>query len=130
MTQATRCELWIGWRQRYEEEPAAELAIAQLEKLQPTELGYYEVPCGARREALFSRSERRGVVRWTLDFIRFDGEIPEDRTVYHYMRCAQSAIYWVAALGNSREAKAARRKALCLDEEDAKSKQLDLFAEA
>lgn len=98
--------------------------------MRPTALGYFEVPCGSRREALFSRSEIRGVVRWRLDFIRFDGEIPEDRTIYAYMPEAVAAILFVVAMGGGKEAKAARREIALLRDEEAKSRQFTLFADA
>ncbi len=96
-------ELWIG-SDRWEGPLDIETeAIAQLEKLEPAwETGLIEVSFGGDKEGLFSRSEWDGVVHWKLHFVRFDGLIPEDRTIRHYMPVAIAAIHAVVALGRAK----------------------------
>lgn len=107
-------------------------AIAQLERMAPGELGFVEVPFFGNREALFRRSEWGGMVRWGLDLIRFDGLVPEDRTIRRYLPVAHTAILTVIALGNGREATAARKE-LASERRAAEARlagyQLSLFGE-
>ena len=88
--------LWIGWRQRYEG-PIAEAVLNRLSREKPGHLGYVEISCGAIREALFSRMEIFGKVRWTLEFIREDGDVMALFPLYDHPAAVESALRVTAA---------------------------------
>jgi len=108
-------------------EEAEAAVIAQLEKLPFGELGYIEVPFGNKREALFSKYEFGGADHWQFCFIRFDGTIPEDRTIRSYMPQALAALRAVIALGDDRKAKRMKNEISTALEAEMQKRQLTIF---